>query len=386
MRFFVVITILILLNSYTVLKITDYFNVSIVIVKLFTIICLVSFQSIGLLGLQKTLRQIEDFLRIKQLSVFIYRISYLLLGVTQCLFVYNLLADIIKIILSIILPNSSQIYPSFCQISLPITAFITLLTIILGVIEILKGPLIERVDIVLDKLPLNFDGFTIAQISDLHVGSTIKGNYVQKVVNITNSLKPNLIALTGDFVDGNVEYLKNDVAPLARLQSTYGTFFVSGNHEYYSGIKQWLQEFASLGIVNLLNEHVLINKNREQIVLAGVTDYSTIRKQTDDVSSPTKAISGAPKGLVKILLAHQPASYIKAKQAGFDLQLSGHTHGGQYFPFTLLIRFFHRYYKGLNNHEGMWLYINRGTGYWGPPLRVGSSPEITLITLRRKIS
>lgn len=381
MRFIVVITILTLLNSYVLSKFTSFFGISLP-AKTFIILSLVSFQSLGLLKLQKTLLKIEKFLRINNLSTFIYRTSYLILGIIQCLFVYNILADIIRLILYALLPSNSPIYLEFCRV--PITIIITSITVSIGIISIARGPIVEKVEIILDKLPKNFDGFTIVQISDLHVGPTIKRPYVEKVVKITNALKADLVALTGDFVDGDVEYLKDDVVPLANLCSSYGTFFVAGNHEYYAGVDQWLEEFERLGFVNLINQHVLISKNEEQLVLAGVTDYSTIRRKLKDPSSPTKAVIAAPTGLVKILLAHHPASYLQAKNAGFDLQLSGHTHGGQYFPFTFLIRFFHRYYRGLNNHEGMWIYVNRGTGYWGPPLRVGSPAEITLITLKSK--
>jgi predicted MPP superfamily phosphohydrolase len=145
-----------------------------------------------------------------------------------------------------------------------------------------------------------------------------------------------------------------------------------------------MQEFRRLGARVLVNEHELIVRGGEAIVLAGVSDYSSRGLPAPLGSDPERALAGAPAGLTRILLAHQPASYLAAQAAGFDLQLSGHTHAGQYFPFNLLIRFFQRYYKGLNRYAGMWIYVNRGTGFWGPPLRAGVPAEITLITLRRE--
>ena len=383
MRFFIVIVVLTLFNSYIVLKIVNHFSFlkyqdSITFFIIFT---LVAFQSIGLLLKEPTYLLKKKF-KLERLLLLLYQISYIMLGVTQCLVFYILVADVITVILYVALPISKTVYIYFNNFSLPIIIIITLITIIIGIIEVIKGPVTQKVEIFIKNLPINFERFTIVQISDLHVGSTIKYNYVRKVVNIANSLKPNLITLTGDIIDGKVDSLRNDVAPLAQLSSTHGKFFVTGNHEYYSGAEEWIKEFTALGIRNLSNEHTLIENNKEQIILAGITDYFTIKQKLKETSSPSRAIVGAPVGLVKILLAHQPASYVEAYKAGFDLQLSGHTHAGQYFPFTLLIRFFHRYYKGLNNHRGMWIYINRGTGYWGPPLRVGAPAEITLITLR----
>jgi uncharacterized protein len=265
-----------------------------------------------------------------------------------------------------------------------ILAAVTGASIIIGVGQAHMGPAIVRVDVPLKNLPEAFEGFTIAQVSDLHVGPTIRRRYTQKVVNIVNGLKPDLIALTGDFIDGTVHELAPHVAPLADLRAPKGIFFVTGNHEYYWNGPSWIEEFKRLGARVLMNEHEVIHRHGGAIVIAGVTDYSTRGTGWREASSPQKALEGAPQGLPKILLAHQPASYHEAQKAGADLQLSGHSHAGQYFPFSLVIRFFQRFYKGLNRHENLWVYVNKGTGYWGPPLRLGVPAEITLITLRRE--
>ncbi|NUM81717.1 metallophosphoesterase [bacterium] len=252
-----------------------------------------------------------------------------------------------------------------------------------GFYEAHRRATVEAIDIPLDKLPDEFDGFRIVQFSDLHVGPTIKRGFVERVVRQVNELKPDLIAFTGDLVDGSVSWLREDVAPLTELTAPHGVFFITGNHEYYSGAESWCKEASRLGFDVLLNEHRLINYKNRQIVLAGVTDYSASAMIPNHVSDPKRSIEDAPDNLVKILLAHQPKSVEAAHAAGFHLQLSGHTHGGQFFPGNLLAAAGQPYLKGLHRHENMWVYVNRGTGYWGPPLRLGSGPEITIITLRK---
>jgi predicted MPP superfamily phosphohydrolase len=383
MKFYIANAILIFLNSYIVLRFAKHMHLLKYNFSIFSIIIfLVAFQNMGFDHESKWLSAVEHSFNSEKIATFIYQASYLLFGTITCLFFYNIVIDIFKIFLKSTCSASSQLpiyIDKFYVIGLTLA---TAITVILGVTAVLKGPIVEKVEIFIKDLPNEFNNFKIVQISDLHVGKIIKREYVLNVVNIANSLSPNLVALTGDFVDGSVQQLENDVKPLSNIKSSHGTFFVTGNHEYYSGAEQWVREFTKLGAKVLSNEHVVINNGNAQLIIAGVTDFSTIRLQLPNASSPSKALVGAPDNLVKILLAHQPTSYIEAHKAGYDLQLSGHTHGGQYFPFTQLIRFFHKYYRGLNNHEGMWIYINRGTGYWGPPLRLGASPEITLIVLK----
>jgi len=382
MKFFIANIILILLNSYVVSRLARHLPINNYKFSfLLIVLSITAVQDIVHLK-PKQLQVFEQFFNSEKVIFLIYQASYLLFGIMTSLFIYILIMDIIGIILKLSVSSTSSLYVCFGKFYLTIISMSVLITIIGGVIEVVKGPIIEEVEIPIKNLPVSFDNFRIIQISDLHVGKIIKRNYVLNVVNIANSLDPNLIVLTGDFVDGSVQELRNDISPLGQLKSSHGIFFVTGNHEYYSGVDQWIKLFTNFGIKVLSNEYVLIKHMNEHVILAGVTDYSTIRTQSPDASSPSKALLGAPKDLVKVLLAHQPASYIEAHKAGYNLQLSGHTHAGQYFPFTILIRFFHRYYKGLNYHEGMWIYINRGTGYWGPPLRLGAPPEITLIKLK----
>ena len=307
--------------------------------------------------------------------------SYLAFGILSFLVVYALATDIISFFWKKFAAPASPV--DFDRRALVTLGLLTLGTTIIGIRQAFVGPSVRKVEIPLKNLPVGFDGFKIVQISDLHVGPTIGHEYTQNVVNLANDLQPDLIALTGDFVDGTVEDLIGDLAPISQLRATHGSFFVAGNHEYYWDANAWMEAFRKLGTDVLANEHRLIKHNSAEIVLAGVTDYSMRdRGGATHASDPIKALQGAPSNLVKILLAHQPASYQAAHKAGFDLQLSGHTHAGQYFPFNFFIRFFQKFYKGLNRYENMWIYVNSGTGYWWPPLRTGVPSEITLITLR----
>ncbi len=241
---------------------------------------------------------------------------------------------------------------------------------------------VVRVDIPLDNLPPALQGLTIAQVSDVHVGRTIKRKYVEAIVAAVNELGADLIAVTGDLVDGPVPELAAETAPLAALRARYGTFFVTGNHEYYSGEPAWRVELERLGLRVLQNEHVVLRHRGASVVVAGVTDYSAYHFDAAQRSDPEKALRGAPADAgAKILLAHQPRTAPAAARAGFDLQLSGHTHGGQFWPWTLLVRFWQPFTAGLHRMGHLWVYISRGTGYWGPPNRLGAPSEITLLRL-----
>jgi predicted MPP superfamily phosphohydrolase len=266
---------------------------------------------------------------------------------------------------------------SFAFFALGVSGVITTV----GYLTAIKTPEIVKVTIPIADLPASFHGLKIVQLSDVHVGQTIKAEFVKSIVDISNSLKPDLVMLTGDFVDGSYFQLENDVAYFKNLKANLGIFYVPGNHEYYWNLDEWVNAFAKLGATPLLNEHVIIKKNNEELVIAGVHDYSASSVNSKFISSPRKAIAGAPAHLKKILLAHQPKSAYEAESAGFDLQLSGHSHAGQFFPSSILIYFFQPFVKGLYRHKKLWLYVNRGTGYWGPPNRMGVPSEITLIEL-----
>ena len=248
-----------------------------------------------------------------------------------------------------------------------------------------KGPTVIDQDIFIESLPDQFDNFSIAQISDLHVGPTIKIKYVENVLKKIEHVNPDLIAVTGDLVDGSVKHLSKDLQPFKDMVASHGTFFVTGNHEYYSGVDPWLDETDRLGMTNLINENRLILKEGAQIALAGITDFRAHQMKKGHRSDPAKALGTIDEDMVKVMLAHQPNSIHAVHEVGVDLQLSGHTHGGQFWPFTYPTKLANAYLAGHYDHDGTQIYVNRGTGYWGPPLRIGVPAEITLIRLKKKV-
>ena len=261
-----------------------------------------------------------------------------------------------------------------------VVALASLVTLV-GLYGARKPPRVKTVDIPLKDLPPALHGFKIAQISDMHIGPTIKRPAMKYVVATINKLDVDVVAITGDLVDGNVYELSRHVAPLAGLRSRHGTFFVTGNHEYYSGVQPWLKYLPTLGVRVLLNEHVILLHHHAPIVLAGVTDFSAASYDTSHRSDVALAITGAPRAAVKVLLAHQPRSAPAAVAAGFDLQISGHTHGGQFLPWNFFVRLQQPFTAGLHRVKNMLIYVSRGTGYWGPPKRFGAPSEITLLRL-----
>jgi uncharacterized protein len=274
---------------------------------------------------------------------------------------------------------SLQDLRSYSALAVPMLAA---LSTFVGFINARRQARVRRVDVPIADLPPPLHGFSIAQISDIHVGATIKRDYLDGIVDAVNDLGADLIAVTGDLVDGSVKQLSRDTQPLARLVARHGAFFVTGNHEYYSGAGAWVAEVRRLGLSVLMNEHVVLQHEGAAVVVAGVTDYSAHYFDPAQRSDPAAAIAGAPSTAgVRLLLAHQPRSAFAAASAGFDLQLSGHTHGGQFFPWNFLVRLQQPFTAGLNRLGRLWVYISRGTGYWGPPKRLGAPSEITYLRL-----
>mgnify|MGYP000982493559 CR=1 FL=1 len=241
---------------------------------------------------------------------------------------------------------------------------------------------VVAVDVPIPGLDPRLDGLKIAQISDIHIGQPLTKSELAAIVARTNEIGADLIAVTGDLVDGRVQVYADDTAPVGDLRAPLGVFFVTGNHEYYSGTKPWERLLKERGLDVLTNEHRVLTHNGAPFVLGGVTDYTAGRFVPEDASSPARAFASAPEGLLRVLLAHQPKSVVEAAEQGVHLQLSGHTHGGQYWPFTTMIDWFHPVTSGLSRFRDTLVYVSRGTGVWGPRLRVGAPNEITALTLR----
>jgi predicted MPP superfamily phosphohydrolase len=260
-----------------------------------------------------------------------------------------------------------------------IGAFVTLA---IGMLAALRGPRVRRVDIPIAGLAPALDGLRIVQISDLHVGVSIRAAYVRRVVRMANALAPDLVALTGDFVDGSVARLARHVAPLAELAPAGRVFFIMGNHEYYSGPAHWIAHFRALGFRVLLNEHAALSVRGARVVVGGVLDPAARGQGPEHVPRPDLAAGRDEGPAFRLLLAHNPKLTPLGEAAGFDLQLSGHTHAGQFFPWTLAVRLVHGpHVAGLSRSGRMWVYVSAGTGSWGPPVRFGSETELTLIRL-----
>jgi predicted MPP superfamily phosphohydrolase len=302
----------------------------------------------------------------------------LAMGLFSSLLVLTFVRELVLLGAALAGARSAQL-DEYSALAVPLLALgVTLV----GFVNARRVARVKRVDVPIEGLPEALHGYSIAQISDIHVGPTIKRPYLNAIVNRVNALDADAIAVTGDLVDGSVQRLALHTQPLARLSAPDGAFFVTGNHEYYSGAEEWIVELRRLGLTVLLNQHVVRQRGGASLMIAGVADYSAHHFNPAHRSDPQAAAAGAPEDLaVKILLAHQPRSATAAAEAGFDLQLSGHTHGGQFFPWNLFVPLQQPFVAGLHRVRRLWVYTSRGTGYWGPPKRFGAPSEITLVRL-----
>ena len=306
-------------------------------------------------------------------------LSFLCMGWLSFLFVLTLGRDVLLLVT--LLPPLAAVH-AFLDATSPAWVPVgALVAVSVGVLITALGPHVRRVDIPVEGLAPELDGLQIAQISDLHVGPTMRRAYVQRVVNMTRQLSPDLIALTGDIVDGSVSRRAAQVAPLQALASDRA-FFVLGNHDYYSGAAPWTAHFEAMGFRVLRNSHVTVERGGARLVIGGVIDFAARMSDREARPRPDLATDGDARPAFRLLLAHNPKIAPAAEQAGFDLQLSGHTHAGQFFPWTFVIHLVHGpHAAGLSRRGRLWVYTSAGTGTWGPPVRLGTRPEITLLRI-----
>jgi hypothetical protein len=267
------------------------------------------------------------------------------------------------------------------EIGVPAVVAGSFIAVVIGAIVALRGPRLVRVDLPVEGLHADLEGYRIAQISDLHVGRTIRRRYVARVVDLCQSLEADIVVLTGDMVDGPVESLAPHVAPLADLAKVGNeggkAFYILGNHDCYSGAQAWIEHFAGMGMHVLLNSYEIVRKGSARLLIGGVVDPA-YRRMRPEISLGNEAAD------FRLLLAHNPRLAPLGARAGFDLQLSGHTHAGQFFPWTLAVRLVHApHVAGLSQEGAMRVYVSAGTGTWGPPVRFGTNPELTLLRLVR---
>jgi predicted MPP superfamily phosphohydrolase len=246
-----------------------------------------------------------------------------------------------------------------------------------GMVSALGPPEIDRLSIPLRRLNPGLAGYRIAVVADIHLGPLRGRGHTERIVRMINETEPDLVAVVGDLVDGTVAELGNAVEPLRDLVSRNGTFFVTGNHEYYSGYAPWVADLERLGVNVLRNERTAISRGDAVFDLAGINDVNG--RSYADAPDIGKALAGRDTGRPVVLLAHQPVQVSDAASHGVDLQLSGHTHGGQLYPFHYVVRLSQPSVSGLSKVDNTWLYVTRGAGFWGPPVRVGAVPEITVL-------
>ncbi|MFF0864996.1 metallophosphoesterase [Nonomuraea sp. NPDC003560] len=251
-----------------------------------------------------------------------------------------------------------------------------------GMTSALGDPVLEPVRVRLPKLDPRLNGLRFAVVSDIHLGPLTGVGHTERIVRMINGLRPDVVAIVGDLVDGSVAQLGALAKPLKSLESRYGAYFVTGNHEYYTqnGPQEWIEELDQLGVRSLRNERVEISHQGAVLDLAGVNDLNG--EAVGDGPDFAKALGGRTPGRSTVLLAHQPVQVDQAAGFGVDLQLSGHTHGGQIAPFNLVVGLQQPVVSGLATVDGVQVYVTRGAGFWGPPVRVGAPPEITMLELR----
>jgi uncharacterized protein len=308
-------------------------------------------------------------------------LSFLCMGWLSFVFVLTLGRDVL-LLATAALPPLATVHTLVGDAGPAWVPMAALVAVGAGALAALRGPYVRRVDIPVEGLAPDLDGLRIVQISDLHVGPTMRLAYVQRVVDMTKQLAPDLIALTGDIVDGSVPRLARHVAPLEALASGDRAFLVLGNHDYYSGAAPWTAHFEAMGFRVLRNAHVTIARGAARLLIGGVIDFAARMSDPDARPRPDLATDGEARPAFRLLLAHNPKIAPLAEQAGFDLQLSGHTHAGQFFPWTFVIHLVHGpHAAGLSRRGRLWVYVSAGTGTWGPPVRLGSWPELTLLRL-----
>lgn len=239
----------------------------------------------------------------------------------------------------------------------------------------------HEVRIALERLPSELDGTSIVQLSDVHIGPTLRREFLEEVVRQVNALNPDVVAITGDLVDGSVDDLREHVSPLGEIRARHGVFFVTGNHEYYSGADEWCSELQRLGIRVLRNERVSVGVGDVSFDLAGIDDYHAAQFGNGHGADLPRALHGRDPSRELVLLAHQPRAVFEARKHDVGLQLSGHTHGGQIWPWNFMVKLQQPVVSGLARFGRTWVYVSNGTGFWGPPMRLGAPAEITRVVL-----
>ena len=304
------------------------------------------------------------------------------MGFAFLLLVLSLGSQLVRALMGAALTEGAGAGPSGARVWAAAVAALGLAAGVKGVRTVLRGPVLDRVEIRLARWPHQLDGFRIVQISDLHIGPILDRRFAAAVVERCNALCPDVVAITGDLVDGDVGVIGEEVAPFAHLHAAHGVYFVTGNHDYYSGADAWAARVEQLGIRVLRNERVTVGRDGATFDLAGVEDHHAHMVSSTHREDLPAALEERDASRPLILLAHDPLTFRTAARHGVDLQLSGHTHGGQIWPFNYLVRLSTPYVVGHHRQADAQLYVSRGTGFWGPAMRLFAPGEITEIVLR----
>ena len=310
---------------------------------------------------------------------------YVMFGALSFLAVLALLRDCIWLVLSashnhLALPFSLPSYAPVMRLSSLAVICLAALLSSAAVINALSFPPVKRISLAVSDLHPDLEGFRILQLSDIHLGHLRGKHFLQRIVDTVNEVSPDLVVITGDLTDGSLESLREDVRPLAAIEAE--SLFVTGNHEYYWTPEEWFSYLPELGLEVLKDSHRFISHGEASILIVGISDPTTETFFPDAASGLSVATPREHQADFSLLLAHRPGTAYEAVTYGFDLQLSGHTHGGQFFPWNFVIHLFQPFAVGLHRYQDMWVYCSRGTGFWGPPMRLGAPAEITEFTLR----
>jgi len=307
------------------------------------------------------------------------RIADTLLGVVWVLFTWAILGNLLGLILAL----SGAGDPLRSRVVTAVVAAVALVLLIWGYAEARRVPRVRRVGVTLRRLGTGLDGLRLVLLTDTHYGPIDRARWSRRVTEVVNSLDADVVAHTGDIADGEVAQRREQAAPLADVRARLARGYVTGNHEYFSGAQRWVEHMAALGWEALHNRHIEVSRGGATLVIAGVDDRTAAGSGIPGHHADhAAALAGADPDLPVLLLAHQPQQVAGAVRHGVDLQISGHTHGGQIWPFHYLVRLDQPVLQGLTRHGARTqLYTSRGTGFWGPPFRIFAPSEITLLTL-----
>jgi predicted MPP superfamily phosphohydrolase len=307
------------------------------------------------------------------------RIADTLLGVVWVLFTWSVLGNVLGVVLAVAGVGN----PLRSRVVTAVVAAVALVLLIWGYAEARRVPRVRRVGVTLRRLGTGLDGLRLVLLTDTHYGPIDRARWSRRVTEVVNSLDADVVAHTGDIADGEVAQRREQAAPLADVRARLARVYVTGNHEYFSGAQRWVEHMAALGWEALHNRHIEVSRGGATLVIAGVDDRTAAGSGVPGHHADhAAALAGADPDLPVLLLAHQPQQVAGAVRHGVDLQISGHTHGGQIWPFHYLVRLDQPVLQGLTRHGARTqLYTSRGTGFWGPPFRIFAPSEITLLTL-----